>query len=168
MDNSAHLSTQAWATPRPAGIALAIGGVILLVAAVMTASDPAGLVLMGVAGILLMAFATYALTVRPRLATTLDDDGQPAIAIRTIGGTHVYPRDRIDRIRLLDFRRIGRRTGQIELDVLQADAPAAVEIDGPRDDTRLIVFSRWDLGTDLGDVAEALRRAGFVVEDQRR
>ncbi|MDL9947068.1 PH domain-containing protein [Gordonia sp. ABSL11-1] len=167
MDNSAHLSTQAWATPRPAGIALAVGGVILLVAAVMTSSDPAGLVLMGVAGLLLMAFAAYALLVRPRLAIT-DDAGEPAIAIRTIGGTHVYPHDRIDRIRLLDFRRIGRRTGQIEFDVLHADAPAAADTEGPRDDTRLIVFSRWDLGTDLGDVAESLRRAGFDVEDQRK
>ena len=66
MDNSAHLSTHQWATPRPAAVALGIGGVILLVAAVWAAGDPAGLVLMGTAGLLLLGFSGYALLIRPR------------------------------------------------------------------------------------------------------
>ncbi|MED5801120.1 PH domain-containing protein [Gordonia sp. Z-3] len=168
MDNSAHLSTNEWATPRPAAVALGIGGVILLVAAVWAAGDPAGLVLMGTAGLLLLGFSGYALLIRPRLAVITAPDGRPAILVRTIGGAHTYPRDRIDRIRLLDFRRIGRRTGQLEFDFLQHDAPTTASADDAlRDDTRLVVFSRWDLGADLGAVAEDLRRAGFVVDDQR-
>ncbi|MEE4025441.1 PH domain-containing protein [Gordonia sp. PKS22-38] len=168
MDNFADLSTHEWATPRPAGAALGIGGVFLLVAAVFAAGDPAGLVLMGAAGLLLLAFSAYALTVRPRLAVTTAADGQPAIFVRTIGGSHTYPRDRIDRIRLLDFRRIGRRTGQLEFDFLHDDAAPIPPADALRDDTRLVVFSRWDLGADLGTVADELRRAGFVVEDLRK
>ncbi|MGC4960812.1 PH domain-containing protein [Gordonia sp. DT218] len=167
MDNSADLSTHEWSTPRPAAFALGGGGVILLVAAILTASDPVGVVLMGFAALLLLGFAGYALWIRPRLAVTTVDT-QPAITVRTLGGTHTYPRDRIDRIRLIDFRRIGRRTGQLEFDVLREDAPATPPTDDLREDTRLMVFSRWDLGADLGDVADDLRRAGFVVEDQRK
>ncbi|NDZ92962.1 PH domain-containing protein [Streptomyces sp. SID6673] len=167
MDNSADLSTLEWSTPRPAAFTLAAGGLILLVAAVLTASDPVGVVLMGFAALLLLGFAGYALWIRPRLAATTDDP-QPAITVRTLSGTHTYPRDRIDRIRLIDFRRIGRRTGQLEFDVLRDDAPSTAPAEGLREDTRLVVFSRWDLGADLGDVADDLRRAGFVVEDQRK
>ncbi|AZG47048.1 PH domain-containing protein [Gordonia insulae] len=166
MDNSASVSTWAWSPSRAAGGALAVGGVILLVAAVIAASDPAGLVLMGIAGLMLLGFAAHALVIRPRLAVT-SLDGQPAVVIRSLGGTHTYPRDRIERIRLLDFRRIGRRTGQLEFDFLNDDAPTTAIVDGLRDDTRLVVFGRWDLGADLSDVADELRRAGFVVDDQR-
>nr|WP_202422631.1 PH domain-containing protein [Gordonia sp. SID5947] len=161
------MSTYEWSTPRPAAYTLAAGGLILLVAAILTASDPVGLVLMGFAAVLLLAFAGYALWIRPRLAVSTVDP-QPTITFRTLGGTHTYPRDRIDRIRLIDFRRIGRRTGQLEFDVLRDDAPSMSSSDGLREDTRLVVFSRWDLGADLGDVVDALRQAGFVVEDQRR
>ena len=159
MDNSAHVSTAEWATPRPAAVALGVGGLILLLAAAWTAGDPAGLVLMGAAGLLLLGFSGYALLIRPRLAVMSTPDGQPAIRVRTIGGVHTYPRDRIDRIRLLDFRRIGRRTGQLEFDVLHHDAPGYAPEGAFREDTRLMVFSRWDLGADLGPVAEDLRRA---------
>ncbi|GAB92201.1 hypothetical protein GORHZ_167_00200 [Gordonia rhizosphera NBRC 16068] len=155
---------------------MAVGGVILLIGAVLTASDPVGLLLMGLAGLLLLGFSAYAFVMRPRLAVSFDDTttgegtfgGQPTLTMRTLGGTHTYPADRIDRIRVLDFRRIGRRTGQLEIDVLTEGAPTHADGDGPREDTRLLVFSRWDLGADLGEVAEDLRRAGFTVEDRRR
>ncbi|GAA1483149.1 PH domain-containing protein [Gordonia sinesedis] len=157
-----------WATPRPAGAALLVGGLALIVAGAFAASDPVGLTLIGVAGLMLAAFGTYALLVRPRLA--LSGGPVPELTVRTIAGTRVYPRDRVERIRLLSMRRVGRRVGQLELDVLADDAPAvpAENTDtGLRDDTRLVVFSRWDLGADLLDVADALRAAGFPVEDTR-
>lgn len=170
MDNSDISSgtaavDHAWSTPRPAAAALIAAGVALLVVGAFTASDAVGLLLIGIAGLLLTGFGAYALLIRPRLA--LRAGPAPTVTIRTIGGTREYPRDRVERIRLLSMRRIGRRVGQLEFDVLpDGVSPAGT---GPelRDDTRLIVFSRWDLGADLLDVADAFRAAGFDVEDAR-
>ncbi|MFW0783702.1 PH domain-containing protein [Gordonia sp. CPCC 206044] len=167
MDNSADLSTRTWSTPRGAGIAMAVGGVILIVGAALTAADPVGLVLLGLAGLLLLAFAAYALLVRPRLALAARADG-PAVIVRTLRGSHVYPQVRVHRVRVLDFRRIGRRSGQLELEILPAGAMPSATPDELRDDTRLIVFGRWDLGADVGEVADELARAGFAVENRRR
>lgn len=144
---------------------MAGGGLILLVAAVVTAREPVGALMLAVAGLLLIGFAASALLIRPRLAI-VEAAGVPALRIRTISGAHTYPMDRIDRIRVLDFRRIGRRSGHLELDLLPEDAP--VQSYGLRDDTRLVVFGRWDLGADVGEVADELRRHGFVVGDDRR
>ncbi|MBD0862874.1 PH domain-containing protein [Gordonia sp. zg691] len=166
MDNSAELYTQAWATPRAAGIAGCVGGVILLAAAVVVSADPAGSVLMGVAGVLLAALGAYTLFVRPRLA--ISDGVPPTLMIRTLGGRRTYTPDRVERIRMLSLRRVGRRVGQLEIDVLADDAPSIPPAPGgaPREDTRLVVFSRWDLGADLFSVVDALRAAGFVVDDE--
>lgn len=168
MDNSAHLSTPEWSTPRAAGYALLAGGVILLVTGILAASDPVGLFLMGLAGLLLFVFGIRALVLRPRLAIGATG-GVPSITVRTLRGRHTYSSARIHRIRVLNLRRIGRQTGQLEIDVLHDDAPAtdAGLEDALRDDTRLLVFSRWDLGADVGSVADELRRAGFDVEDGR-
>lgn len=166
MDNSDDSYTHAWATPIGAGLAGCLGGVVLVVAAVVVAGDPAGSVLMGVAGILLLALGAYTLLVRPRLA--ISSDPSPALIIRTLRGPRSYPRERIERIRVLSIRRVGRRVGQLEIDVLDDEAaasPSRREGVGPRDDTRLVVLSRWDLGTDLPTVVDALREAGFVVDE---
>jgi hypothetical protein len=166
VDNSPDLYTRAWATPIGAGIAGCVGGVILIVAAVVVSGDPAGAVLMGVAGLLLAVLGAYTLRVRPRLA--IIDGPVPALMIRTLRGPRTYSREEIERIRLLSIRRVGRRVGQLEIDVLPegASATPADQPEGlPREDTRLVVFSRWDLGTDLLTVADDLRAAGFVVEE---
>ncbi|AFR46696.1 PH domain-containing protein [Gordonia sp. KTR9] len=165
MDNSEDY-THAWATPVGAGVAGCVGGVILVVAAVVVAGDPAGSVLMGVAGILLLALGAYTLLVRPRLA--ISSGPSPVLVIRTLRGPRAYPRERIERIRVLSIRRVGRRVGQLEIDVLDDEAvasPPDAHDAGPRDDTRLVVLSRWDLGTDLPTVVDALREAGFVVDE---
>lgn len=165
MDNSDDSYTHAWATPVGAGLAGCLGGVVLIGAAVVVAGDPAGSVLMGVAGILLVALGAYTLLVRPRLA--ISSGPVPALVIRTLRGARSYPPERIERIRVLSIRRVGRRVGQLEVDVLADDA-AVLRDDhdsGPRDDTRLIVFSRWDLGTDLPTVIDALRESGFVIDE---
>lgn len=166
MDNSEVSFTHAWATPVGAGLAGCLGGVALVVAAVVAAADPAGMVLMGVAGILLLVLGAYTLLVRPRLAITSGPN--PALVLGTLRGQRTYPPERIERIRTLSIRRVGRRVGQLEIDVLDDDAAGTTAHDrgvGPRDDTRLVVFSRWDLGTDLPTVVDALRDAGFVVDE---
>ncbi|MFE0751023.1 PH domain-containing protein [Gordonia sp. NPDC058843] len=165
MDNSDDSYTQAWATPVGAGLAGCLGGVVLIGAAVVVAGDPAGSVLMGVAGILLVALGAYTLLVRPRLAISAGPE--PSLVIRSLRGAQAYPRERIERIRVLSIRRVGRRVGQLEIDVLNDDAATSTDdrASGPRDDTRLVVLSRWDLGTDLPTVIDALRDAGFVVDE---
>ncbi|WP_353735618.1 PH domain-containing protein [Gordonia sp. (in: high G+C Gram-positive bacteria)] len=160
--------------PPAAAAAIAVGGLFLLVGALTVASDAVGAVLMTVAAVMLLGFAAYALLVRPRL-TLIRGDG-PRIVVRTIGGRSTYGPADIDRIRLRTLRRIGRRTGQLEIEVVaepgspdpadswnecRDDLPAAP--DHPRD-TTLIVFNRWDLGADLHEVADALSEAGFVTE----
>ncbi|GAC02308.1 hypothetical protein GONAM_52_00540 [Gordonia namibiensis NBRC 108229] len=167
MDNSADFSTHAWSTPVGAGVAGCVGGVILLGGAVVVSNDPAGSVLMGIAGVLLFALGVYTLLVRPRLELTA---GHPAtLTVRGLTGRRSYTPDRVERIRLLSMRRVGRRVGQLEIDVLDDNAETSRPdgSDGPRDDTRLLVFSRWDLGTDLLSVVDALRAAGFHVDDDR-
>ncbi|VFA88945.1 Protein of uncharacterised function (DUF2581) [Gordonia paraffinivorans] len=152
MDNSGNSSTREWATPVPAGVAACIGGLILIGAAVVVANDPAGSVLLGIAGALLAALGAYTLAVRPRLSVSAG--APPALSVRTITGRRTYTSEHVQRIRLLTMRRIGRRAGQLEIDVVD-------------DGARLLVFTRWDLGTDLISVVDELRAAGFEVDDDR-
>ncbi len=167
MDNSADFSTHAWSTPVGAGVAGCIGGVVPLGGAIVVSNDPAGSVLMGIAGVLLVALGVYTLLVRPRLE--LSAEHPATLTVRSLTGRRSYTPDRVERIRLLSMRRVGRRVGQLEIDVLDDDAETGRPdgSDGPRDDTRLLVFSRWDLGTDLMSVVDALRTAGFHVDDDR-
>ncbi|WHU46941.1 PH domain-containing protein [Gordonia sp. L191] len=160
MDNSADLSTQQWATPRLAAGALLAAGVVLLLCAVFVASDAVGSVIIGVAGLMLLGFGAYASLIRPRLELSAG----PRLTIRRIGGAVTLAPADVERVRLLTMRRIGRRSGQLEIDYLPAGADRGTE----REESMLVVFSRWDLGADLLDVVEALDRAGFPVEDSRR
>lgn len=50
-------------------------------------------------------------------------------------------------VRITEFRRIGRKTRLLELDTA---------------DDQLLVFTRWDLGTDPIDVLDALTDAGYA------
>lgn len=164
MDNRSDLSTGEWSTPRPAAAALLVGGLLLVILGVIAASDPAGMVLMVVAGVLLLAFGAYAWAIRPRLAVSPG----PVLHIRTLSGTRDCTPAQIDQIKVLNIRRIGRRSGQLEIDVIPDDGPPH-DPDDPalRLDTKLYVFGRWDLGATPSSVAEQLRRAGFDVDDAR-
>lgn len=155
MDNSADLSTQGWATPKPAAGALLAGGVALLLCAVFVAADAAGRTIMAIAALMLLAFGAYAWTIRPRLRL-----GPGAVlVIRTLRGPTELTPAQVERARVLTLRRIGRRSGQLEIDfVTEPTAEAS------RDDSRIAVFSRWDLGADPAEVLEELRRAGFHTE----
>ena len=79
---------------------------------------------------------------RPKLAITPD-----GLVIRTWLRTHTLRRDDIARVRITEFRRIGRKVHLLELDTAADD--------------RLLVFTRWDLGTSPLDVLDALTDAGY-------
>ncbi|EKF25927.1 hypothetical protein C731_0047 [Mycolicibacterium hassiacum DSM 44199] len=56
-------------------------------------------------------------------------------------------RSDIEVIRITEFRRFGRRVRLLEIDTVDGD---------------LLVFTRWDLGTDPLHVLDALTAAGFA------
>lgn len=105
-------------------------------------TDPPGRILTGVAAVGLVAFAILSWRARPKLAIT--DTG---LAIRGWWRTRILTRADIKLIRITEFRRIGRRTRLLEIDA---------------HDGQLIVFTRWDLGTDPVHVLDALTAAGYA------
>ena len=131
-----------WA-PQPLGIvACALGGLVLAAAAVSLVTDFPGRVLIGLAGLGLLVFAGISWRARPKLAIT------PAgLVVRGWWRTHLLPPADIAAIRITEFRRIGRKTRLLELDTA---------------DDRLLVLSRWDLGTDPLTVLDALTDAGYI------
>ncbi|BBX28373.1 PH domain-containing protein [Mycolicibacterium alvei] len=128
--------------PPAAGVAgCAIVGVALAIAAVTVITDPPGRVLVGVAGVGLLTFATLSWRARPKLAMNQD-----SLTVAGWWQTRTIRRDEIRQIRITEFRRIARTVRLLEIDTV---------------DDRLVVFTRWDLGTDPLDVLDALTKAGF-------
>jgi hypothetical protein len=91
----------------------------------------------------LLAFASMSWRARPKLAITPD-----GLVIRGWLRTDLLRRDDIAKIRITEFRRIARKVRLLELDTA---------------DDRLLVFTRWDLGTDPLDVLDALTDAGYAA-----
>ncbi|QKT08945.1 PH domain-containing protein [Gordonia sp. X0973] len=143
----------------------------MLVGAFAAGLDPIGLILVVIAVSGLVFFGVAALRLRPRLAI-----GDNLLTVRTMSGQRSYTRDEVYRIRVLEMRHIGRRSSQLELDLVSTstvDDPATEAPGDRRGDTaaglppegsRLIVFGRWDLGADPRAVAQTLADAGFPVE----
>lgn len=138
-----------WATPVGPLIAVAVGGVLLAVAAVAVGNEPAGRLLIGVAAVGLLMIAVLGFAQRPRLAIVAGP--QPALAIRRLRGTTVYRRAALERVRVVSYPRLGRRVPMLEIDARTGDG-----------DTRLTIFSRWDLGTNPESVFETLADHGLV------
>lgn len=114
----------------------------MAIAVVTMITDPPGRVLAGIAAVGLLTFATMSWRARPKLA--IADDG---LVFRGWTGTrHLQPSD-IRRIRITEFRRLARKQRLLEIDTV---------------DDRLLVFTRWDLGTDPLDVLDALTEAGYA------
>ena len=133
--------------PRVAAITgCAFFGLAMAVAAVMLVTDPPGRLLVGVAGLGLLFFAGFSLRARPKLAIT-----PHGLLIRGWWRTMVLPRSAIKLIRITEFRRLARKVRLLEIDTV---------------DDRLIVFSRWDLGTNPIDVLDALTDAGYAGRSQ--
>ncbi|MGV0654880.1 PH domain-containing protein [Mycolicibacterium thermoresistibile] len=117
-------------------------GLFLATTAVTAVTDLPGRLLIGVASVGLIAFAILSWRARPKLA--ISDAG---LVIRGWWRTQVVPRSAIKLIRITEFRRLARTVKLLEIDT---------------HDDRLLVFTRWDLGTDPLTVLDALTAAGYA------
>lgn len=148
MDNSGSAVALEWSTPQSALYATAAGGTALGLAAIFTARDPAGMLLLGLAAAGLIFLSVARLMRRPRLAVRPATDGNAArIEVRGILHTHTYGPADITKAALLSFRRWGRTNNSLEVDL---------------SDGRLLIFGRWDLGTHPQDVLDVLRVHGLA------
>ena len=137
-----------WGPPTAGIAAYGFFGFVMAIAAVTVVTDVPGRFLAGVAAVGLLAFATLSWRARPKLAITAD-----GLVVRGWFRTEVLARQNVDKVAITEFRRIGRKTRLLEIDT----AP----------DDRLLVFTRWDLGTDPLDVLDALTDAGYAGRSAR-
>lgn len=151
LDGPQAVDEYRWATPLPAVVALFVGGFALVGASVLTETDPAGRLLIAVAAAGLWIIGGLAAYQRPRLWIT---DG--TLSMKRLTGVRTYRREDIVRIKIVRYPRLGRRVPMLEIDVRRA---------GEEDD-RLIIFGRWDLGTDPLDVFDALELHGLVPQER--
>lgn len=114
----------------------------MAIASVTLVTDPPGRVLVGIAGAGLLLFAGATWRARPKLAIT-----PTGLVMRGWFQTQVLQHDDIKIIRITEFRRFGRRVRFLE-----------VETAGDS----LVLFSRWDLGTEPLEVLDALTDAGYA------
>ena len=130
-------------SPSPLGIA-ACGmiGLILAIAAVTVITDAPGRILLGIAAASLLLFASVSWRARPKLA--ISNDG---LIIRGWARTSTLRKADIKIIRITEFRRLARKVRLLEIDTT---------------DDQLLVFTRWDLGTDPLHVLDALTAAGYT------
>ncbi len=131
-----------WSPPAAGIAACGMGGFILAAVAVSLITDPPGRLLGGVAGVGLLVFAIFSWRARPKLAIKND-----ALVSRGWFGTRILPRGEIKVIRITEFRRLARKVRLLEIDTESGD---------------LLVFTRWDLGTDPLHVLDALTEAGYA------
>ena len=131
-----------WSPPTLGVAACGVSGLILAIADVTLITDAPGRILIGIAAVGLVVFASLSWRARPKLAIT--DDG---LVTRGWSRTNVLRRSDIKLIRITEFRRIARKVRLLEIDTA---------------DDRLLVFTRWDLGTDPLDVLDALIAAGYA------
>jgi Bacterial PH domain len=130
-------------SPSSAGIAACgFAGIVMATACVTIVTDPPGRLLIGIsaAGLILFALATWC--ARPKLAITSD-----GLRVRGWWRTQLLRRADIKTIRVTEFRRIGRKIRLLEIDAV---------------DGRLLIFSRWDLGTDPLGVLDVLTAEGYA------
>lgn len=133
--------------PHPAGIAgCGLFGLVMATAAVTVVTDAPGRVLTGVAAVGLLAFATMSWRARPKLAIT-----EAGLAVRGWWRAQVLTPADLKLIRITEFRRLARKVRLLEMETA---------------DDRLLVFTRWDLGTDPLGVLDALTAAGYAGRRQ--
>ncbi|MBW0269706.1 hypothetical protein ATM97_00835 [Nocardia sp. MH4] len=139
--------SRSWTTPTAGLLAVAGGGLILVVAAVLAQDGPSRL-LVGLAAVAVLGMAILGVRQRPRL--TMVSGPAPRLVVGTLTGPKTYPLTRIDRIRMVSYRRLGRKSAMLEIDVQHEGSE------------RLLIFGRWDLGTNPHDVYDALVVNGFA------
>lgn len=118
----------------------------MAIASVTVVTDAPGRVLAGVAAVGLLLFAGMSWRARPKLAITPD-----GLVLRGWFRTQVLQHHDIKIIRIIEFRRYGRKVRMLEVE---------------NADGGLALFSRWDLGTDAVEVLDALTAAGYAGRQQ--
>jgi Bacterial PH domain len=131
-----------WSPPALGIAACGVFGLILAIGAVTLITDVPGRILVGIAGVGLVVFASLSWRARPKLA--ISDDG---LIARGWSRSNVLRHDDIKIIRITEFRRLARKVRLLEIDTT---------------DGRLLVYTRWDLGTDPLNVLDALTAAGYA------
>jgi hypothetical protein len=131
-----------WSPPALGIAACGIFGLILAIATVTLITDAPGRILIGIAATGLLVFASLSWRARPKLAISSD-----GLITRGWSRTNLLRRDDIKIIRITEFRRLARKVRLLEIDTT---------------DDRLLVFTRWDLGTDPLNVLDALTDAGYA------
>jgi hypothetical protein len=131
-----------WSPPAFGIAACGIFGLILAIGAVTLITDAPGRMLVGIAAVGLLVFASLSWRARPKLA--IIDAG---LVTRGWWRTNLLRHNDIKIIRITEFRRIARKVRLLEIDTA---------------DDRLFVFTRWDLGTDPLHVLDALTAAGYA------
>ena len=131
-----------WSPPALGIAACGIFGLILAIGAVTLITDAPGRILVGIAAAGLLVFASLSWRARPKLA--ISDDG---LVTRGWSRSHVLRHGDIKIIRITEFRRLARKVRLLEIDTT---------------DGRLLVYTRWDLGTDPLNVLDALTAAGYA------
>jgi len=114
----------------------------MAIACVTVVTDPPGRLLLGISAVGLILFASASWRARPKLAITSD-----GLRVRGWWRTQLLRRADIKIIRITEFRRIGRKMRLLEIDA---------------EDGRLLIFSRWDLGTDPLQVLDVLTAHGYA------
>jgi Bacterial PH domain len=133
--------------PRAAGIAgCGVAGLLMAIASVTLVTDTPGRFMTGIAAAGLILFAGATWRARPKLAITPD-----GLAIRGWFRTQVLRPSDIKIIRITEFRRYGRTVRLLEVETVNGG---------------LVLFSRWDLGTNPLEVLDALTAAGYAGRKQ--
>jgi hypothetical protein len=134
--------------PPTAGIAgCGIVGVAMAIACVTLVTDPPGRILTGIAALGLILFAGASWRARPKLAITPD-----GLVLKGWFRTQLFRHSDIKIIRLTEFRRYARKVRLLELETVNGG---------------LVIFSRWDLGTEPMEVLDALTAAGYAGRRKR-
>jgi hypothetical protein len=129
--------------PGAGGIAgCGVAGVLMATASVTLVTDAPGRVMTGIAAVGLILFAGATWRARPKLAITPD-----GLVIRGWFRTQQLQRSDIKIVRITEFRRLARKMRLLEVETV---------------DGGLVIFSRWDLGTEPLDVLDALTDAGYA------
>lgn len=135
-------SRLAWSTPPGALAVCGLGGVVLAAFAFLS-NDNAARLLIGLAALGLLFLCFMGVRQRPRLEI---EPGDPVhVVVRGLAGPQRYSPAQILRVRVVGYRRLGRRMPMLEMDV------------DHHGDEKLIIFGRWDLGAHPEDVLEVLR-----------
>jgi Bacterial PH domain len=134
--------------PPAAGIAgCGIVGVAMAIACVTLVTDPPGRILTGIAALGLILFAGASWRARPKLAITPD-----GLVLKGWFRTQLFRHSDIKIIRITEFRRYARKVRLLELETVNGG---------------LVIFSRWDLGTEPMEVLDALTAAGYAGRRKR-